>query len=128
MTLMDVGRPLVQVERPVQDVDMGTEAALELDVYKRQGLIFHSDRGVQYAAAAFRKRLAALGIRQSMSRKGDSYDNAVAGHFFSRLKCELIHALCHQSQRTDWRIRPSGGLPQLGPATFHTGFACSRTV
>ena len=35
------------------------------------GLIFHSDRGVQYAAAAFRERLASLGVRQSMSRKGD---------------------------------------------------------
>ena len=39
------------------------------------GLIFHSDRGVQYAAAAFRERLASLGVRQSMSRKGDPYDN-----------------------------------------------------
>ena len=35
------------------------------------GLIFHSDRGVQYAAYAYRQRLASLGIRQSMSRKGD---------------------------------------------------------
>src|SRR5699024_11682957 len=35
------------------------------------GMIFHSDRGVQYAAAAFRERLASLGVRQSMSRKGD---------------------------------------------------------
>ena len=55
------------------------------------GLIFHSDRGVQYAAAAFRERLASLGVRQSMSRKGDPYDNAVAENFFSCLKCELVH-------------------------------------
>ena len=41
----------------------------------------HSDRGVQYAAAAFRERLDSLGIRQSMSRKGDPYDNAVAENF-----------------------------------------------
>ena len=63
-----------------------------------------------------------------MSRKGDSYDNAVAGHFFSRLKCELIHALCHQSQRTDRRIayleafynslRPHSTLALLAPARF----------
>ena len=55
------------------------------------GLIFHSDRGVQYAAEAFRRRLAVLGIRQSMSRKGDPYDNAGAENFFSCLKCECVH-------------------------------------
>ena len=55
------------------------------------GLIFHSDRGVQYAAHTFRDRLQSYGIRQSMSRKGDPYDNAVAENFFSCLKCELIH-------------------------------------
>ena len=40
--------------------------------------LFHSDQGVQYAAVAFRERLESYGIRQSMSRKGDPYDNAVA--------------------------------------------------
>ena len=55
------------------------------------GLIFHSDRGVQYAARAYRERLEAYGIRQSMSRRGDPYDNAVAENFFSCLKCELVH-------------------------------------
>lgn len=56
-----------------------------------KGLIFHSDRGVQYASGAFRECLKSYGIRQSMSRKGDPYDNAVAENFFSCLKCELIH-------------------------------------
>ena len=55
------------------------------------GLIFHSDRGVQYAANAYRDRLVSLKFCQSMSRKGDPYDNAVAENFFSCLKCELIH-------------------------------------
>jgi putative transposase len=55
------------------------------------GLIFHSDRGVQYASRACRERLVAYGIRQSMSRRGDPYDNAVAENFFSCLKCERIH-------------------------------------
>lgn len=71
-----------------------TLAALDMAVRREQpkpGLIFHSDRGVQYAATAFRDRLTALGFRQSMSRKGDPYDNAVAENFFSCLKCELIH-------------------------------------
>ncbi len=40
---------------------------------------------------AYRARLEAYGIRQSMSRRGDPYDNAVAENFFSCLKCELIH-------------------------------------
>ena len=71
-----------------------TLAALDMAVRRCKpsiGLIFHSDRGVQYAAKAFRERLASCGIRQSMSRKGDPYDNAVAENFFSCLKCELIH-------------------------------------
>ena len=71
-----------------------TLAALGMAVRRRKplpGLIFHSDRGVQYAANAYRQRLASLGIRQSMSRKGDPYDNAVAENFFSCLKCECVH-------------------------------------
>ena len=69
-------------------------AALDAAVHRRQpdpGLIFHSDRGVQYAACAYRQRLTELGIRQSMSRRGDPYDNAVAENFFSCLKCECVH-------------------------------------
>lgn len=71
-----------------------TLAALCMAVRRRKplpGLIFHSDRGVQYAAYAYRQRLASLDIRQSMSRKGDPYDNAVAENFFSCLKCECVH-------------------------------------
>ena len=63
------------------------------------GLIFHSDRGVQYAAEAFWRRLAALGIRQSMSHKGDPYDNAVAENFFSCLKFERVHLRQYGSRR-----------------------------
>lgn len=71
-----------------------TLAALEMAYRRRKpfaGLIFHSDRGVQYAARAYRERLEAYGIRHSMSRRGDPYDNAVAENFFSCLKCELVH-------------------------------------
>ena len=75
-------------------------AALEMAVKRenpQDGLIFHSDRGVQYASAKFREALAKYGITQSMSRKGDPYDNAVAENFFSCLKCELVH---HKHYRT----------------------------
>jgi putative transposase len=52
------------------------------------GLIFHSDRGSEFAAGSFRKLLAAIGVKQSMSRKGDCWDNAVAESFFSTLEFE----------------------------------------
>ena len=70
-----------------------TVSALEMAVRRERpaaGLIFHSDRGVQYAAQAYRDALARHNIRQSMSRRGDPYDNAVAENFFSCLKCELV--------------------------------------
>ncbi len=54
------------------------------------GLIFHSDRGVQYASKEFREKLAEYGIIQSMSRKGDCWDNAVAESFFATIKRELV--------------------------------------
>jgi transposase InsO family protein len=56
-------------------------------------LIFHSDRGVQYACSEFRKELAKLGslVRQSMSRKGNCWDNAVAESFFKSLKVECVY-------------------------------------
>jgi transposase InsO family protein len=54
-------------------------------------LIFHSDRGSQYTSDKFTNLLAANDIRQSLSRPGQCWDNAVAESFFSTLKCELIH-------------------------------------
>ena len=57
----------------------------------KPGLIFHSDRGSQYASAAFRRMLKLYGIRQSMSRKGDCWDNAVAERFFRSLKSEMTN-------------------------------------
>jgi transposase InsO family protein len=55
------------------------------------GLIFHSDRGSQYTSGKFTKLLAAHGIRQSLSRPRQCWDNAVAESFFSTLKAELVH-------------------------------------
>lgn len=62
-----------------------------------------SDRGIQYASQAYRNALTKYGIRQSMSRRGDPYDNAVAENFFSCLKCELIY-LSHYATRRDAEI------------------------
>lgn len=54
------------------------------------GLIFHSDRGSQYASEKLRRRLARDSAHASMSRKGDCWDNAVAESFFATLKKELV--------------------------------------
>lgn len=55
------------------------------------GLIFHSDRGSQYASNDVRKLLETYKMLQSMSKKGDCYDNAVAESFFATLKLELVY-------------------------------------
>jgi putative transposase len=55
------------------------------------GLIHHSDRGIQYAAEAYRAALARAAITPSMSRKGDCWDNAPMESFFHTLKTERVH-------------------------------------
>lgn len=70
-----------------------TLPAFEMAVTNRaisKGLIFHSDRGVQYANKAFTKKLNSYQCVKSMSRKGDHLDNSVSESFFSSLKRELI--------------------------------------
>lgn len=77
-------------------LEMTTElviSALEKAIRKgliQAGAIVHSDRGSQYASIAFRELLRKNGFRQSMSGKGNCYDNAQAESFFSRFKAELI--------------------------------------
>ena len=68
--------------------------ALHMALLHRQpppGLLFHSDRGVQYAAGAHRAALAEAGLLASMSRKGNCYDNATMESFWSTLKLELVY-------------------------------------
>lgn len=54
-------------------------------------LLFHSDRGVQYASGDYRAALAKAGLLASMSRKGNCYDNAFIESFWSTLKLELVY-------------------------------------
>jgi len=58
----------------------------------RPGALIHSDRGVQYRGNEYQEALRSHGLRSSMSRKGNCWDNAVMESFFSRLKVELIYA------------------------------------
>jgi transposase InsO family protein len=72
--------------------------ALTMALWRRRpapGLLAHSDRGVQYACEAYQEILTEHGIRCSMSRKGDCWDNAVAESFFASLEWELI-------EESDW--------------------------
>jgi putative transposase len=69
-------------------------AAWNMAVSHRQppaGLLFHSDRGVQYASLAYREVLAVAQAVASMSRKGNCYDNATMESFWSTLKMELVY-------------------------------------
>ena len=56
-----------------------------------EGLIFHSDQGWQYQHAYFRNELKKRGIIQSMSRKGNCYDNCIMETFFGRMKNEMYY-------------------------------------
>lgn len=62
-----------------------------------KGVLFHSDRGVQYASLEFRKQLKQHDGIQSMSRKGNCWDNAVAENFFKILKSEMVQHVKYQS-------------------------------
>lgn len=59
----------------------------------KRGLVFHTDRGSEYAATAFKDRLAELGFRQSMNRPGKMTDNAFIESFFHSMKSEIYHGL-----------------------------------
>lgn len=93
-------------------------------------LLFHSDRGVQYAAGNFRAALARAGFVPSMSRRGNCYDNASMESFWSTLKLELVYRrdfATHREARTaifDYieafynRQRIHTALGGLSPADF----------
>jgi transposase InsO family protein len=74
--------------------------ALQMALHNRKPppqLIWHTDRGSQYASESHRELLTEHDILQSMSRKGDCWDNAVSESFFHSLKTELVH---HERFRT----------------------------
>jgi transposase InsO family protein len=93
-------------------------------------LLFHSDRGVQYASADYRRALNHAGLVASMSRNGNCYDNATMESFWSTLKLELIYR-CNfatrgqaRSQIFDYietfynRQRAHSALGYLSPVDF----------
>jgi transposase InsO family protein len=94
-----------------------------------EGLIFHSDRGIEYAAFEFRTRLAAVGVVQSMNRPGKPTDNAHMESFFHSLKSDVIHGQRFHSEAQLRetiqryilyynRIRAHSALDYRSPITF----------
>lgn len=104
------------------------------------GLIHHSDRGSQYCSEEYRKMLSQFGMRASMSRKGNCYDNAPMESFWGSLKNELVH---HQRYATRAqaiasvreyieifynRQRRHSRLGYLAPAVFAQKFSKQRAA
>ncbi|CAI8197508.1 MAG: Uncharacterised protein [Arcobacter lacus] len=95
-----------------------------------KGLIWHTDRGSQYASYSHRDLLKENGIVQSMSRKGNCWDNAVAKSFFKSLKTDLVYQNIfytkNQAKQEIFkyieffynRIRPHSYLGNLSPVEF----------
>ena len=119
---------------PILDAPL-TIAALRMALRQRQPgrtLIVHSDRGSQFASAAYRQVLAEHGLLASMSRSGNCYDNAFIESFWSSLKYELVyhHRFATQAEaRTaifDYietfynRTRLHSSLAYTSPITFES--------
>ena len=81
-------RPDMQRELVLDALDM---AWFGRNPGRQTGLIFHSDRGSQYASDDFSRRLKRYGILPSMSRKGNCWDNACSETLFASLKVERLH-------------------------------------
>jgi len=96
--------------------------------------MIHSDRGSQYASDEFRTALKNYGFVQSMSRKGNCWDNAVAESFFRIYKTELVYHCTFENEREVFkktfeyiecyynRQRRHGTLGYLTPAEYENQF------
>jgi transposase InsO family protein len=86
--------------KPRMTADIVTDA-LTMAWFRRKpgaGVLFHSDRGSQYASQAMAAKLAEYGMTASMSRKGDCWDNAPTESFFNSLKNERVHGTTYATR------------------------------
>ena len=107
-----------------------TLAALNHAVFNRRpppGLLFHSDRGIEYAAYAFRARLAALGFVQSMNRPREVTDNAHMESFFHSMKTDVVHGVSLASQDDVDRLLRSY-IPYYNRVRLHSGLGYRSPV
>jgi putative transposase len=117
--------------------------ALEMALQRRQppaGVLHHSDQGVQYTAASYQALLQRAGMRPSLSRRGNCYDNAVAESFFATLEKELLEGSTWRGRNEAraalfeyievWynRNRRHSSLGYVSPAEFEARLASARRV
>jgi len=82
-----------------------TELVVEaLEMAMRNGrlhadCIMHSDRGTQYTSTEYREKLVELGLRHSVGRTGQCWDNALAESFFASLKNERVHQMVYPTRK-----------------------------
>jgi transposase InsO family protein len=116
------------------------DAALSDALTRRRpadGLVFHSDRGCQYTSAQHARLAKRHGIRLSVGRRGQCWDNAVAESFFSTIKTELIHRQSWPTRKAAHRAifeyiegwyntrRRHSSLGYLSPAAYESGTVIS---
>ena len=98
--------------------------ALRMAWFRRHpapGLIFHSDRGSQYCSADFQAALSAYGMRCSMSRKGDCWDNAPTESLWGSLKVGRLHGMRFATRRAAMDEVPGVNYPDLSASTILSG-------
>jgi len=105
-----------------------------------EGLIFHSDRGSQYASEEFRKALVRMGFTSSMSGKGNCYDNAYAESLFHTIKIEEVYGNIYETKEVaslrifDYievfynRVRKHSGLGYLSPYQFEQSLELGKVA
>ena len=92
------------------------------------GLIFHTDRGVEYGAYAIQHELERRGMRPSMNRPGQCTDNAHVESFFHTLKCESLHGRVFRSEQ-ELRLVLAGYINQFYNQTrLHSGIGYASPV
>ncbi len=106
----------------------------------KKGTIIHTDRGSQYAGIEYRRLLYINGFRQSMSAKGNCYDNAQAESFFARYKTELLENGRFEDieqglsetfsyiEGYDNRTRSHSGLGNQSPEEFEKKLAAEQKI
>ncbi|MBK8754215.1 MAG: DDE-type integrase/transposase/recombinase [Candidatus Competibacteraceae bacterium] len=136
--ICSIARWSVGRSSPGMTADIVTDA-LAMAWFRRKppaGVLFHSDRGSQYASQALCSKRADYGMTASMSRKGNCWDNAPSESFFNSLKNERVHGTTYATRAAAeadlFRIHRSVLQPESPPlhaglirrlSSFKTGFA-----
>jgi putative transposase len=124
-----VGLGSVLAPRPTKDARL-TLAAFNRAVGHRRprpGVIFHSDRGVEYAAYAFRDRLARLGFAQSMNCSREITDNAHMESFFHSMTSDVGHGI-RFAQEAELRTLLRSYIPYDNRVRLHSGIGYSSPI